>query len=305
MQTSVTSNQDAIEQQTKNKPIPAFIQWGSYPLLLLSSLSIVAVDIQNGTPGASSIYISVMSISVLLLLEYFYPMQQRWQMNWHYAKRDGFFIVVAALSIALSNELLLTLTLSFAPKHGLIESLPLLPGTLVALLVFQLFQYGLHRAEHELPGKPGRFGWRIHRPHHVCDRLYLFMHGRGHPVDAFLTRAVYLLPVALLGTSAESLYLLVVIINLQGLVSHLNVDLRAGWFNYLLTGTELHRYHHSSDSNGAKNYGAVTPLFDILLGTFVYRPGQAPSHLGVDSSDPGPDKNATFAHLTFPFKPSQ
>jgi sterol desaturase/sphingolipid hydroxylase (fatty acid hydroxylase superfamily) len=75
------------------------------------------------------------------------------------------------------------------------------------------------------------------------------------------------------------------VIGLQGLVSHCNVDLRAGWLNYLFTGTELHRFHHSADISEGRNYAVAFSFLDVLFGTFVRRPGELPRRLGV--SDPG------------------
>jgi sterol desaturase/sphingolipid hydroxylase (fatty acid hydroxylase superfamily) len=73
-----------------------------------------------------------------------------------------------------------------------------------------------------------------------------------------------------------------VLIGLQGLVSHFNVDSRVGWLNYVLIGTALHRCHHSADPGEAKNFGAVVSIWDQLFGTFVYRPEEVPRVLGID-----------------------
>jgi sterol desaturase/sphingolipid hydroxylase (fatty acid hydroxylase superfamily) len=43
-------------------------------------------------------------------------------------------------------------------------------------------------------------------------------------------------------------------------VSHFNVNSRVAWLNYLLVGTELHRYHHNADPTEAKNFGAVVSI---------------------------------------------
>lgn len=43
-------------------------------------------------------------------------------------------------------------------------------------------------------------------------------------------------------------------------LSHFNVNGRAGCLNYLLVGTELHRYHHRAGRAEAKNFSAVVSV---------------------------------------------
>ena len=284
------------------KAIPRWLQWGVYPSLLVLNLALVSFDISEGSPGRHAGILSAFNVLSLMLLEYLYPMQQRWKMNWFSAKRDLFFMVIGIGSLIFSNWALTAFAIAIAPKSGLLNNLSVIHGTLIAMLVVQFFQYWLHRLLHESNGNVGRIAWRVHRAHHVLEKVYVLMHVRAHPVDAFLTRLVFILPLTLLGINANALYAMSIIVGLQGLISHLNVDLRAGWMNYLLTGTELHRYHHSADAKEGKNYGAFLPIYDLIFGTFVYRPNQAPAELGVSQEDEGPDSSATLAHIVYPFR---
>jgi sterol desaturase/sphingolipid hydroxylase (fatty acid hydroxylase superfamily) len=54
-------------------------------------------------------------------------------------------------------------------------------------------------------------------------------------------------------------------LDLQGLVSHFNVNIRAGWLNYIFTGTESHRNHHSANMEETQNYGTTLAILDNLL----------------------------------------
>ena len=92
-----------------------------------------------------------------------------------------------------------------------------------------------------------------------------------------------------------------IIVTLQGLVSHCNLDLRAGWFNYLFVGTELHRYHHSANLAESKNYAATLSLLDLGFGTFYYRPGRVPERLGVLDPSAYPDSNELWKIMKLPF----
>lgn len=87
-------------------------------------------------------------------------------------------------------------------------------------------------------------------------------------------------------------------------MSHFNVDSRVGWLNYLLVGTELHRYHHSADPAEAKNFGAVVSIWDQVFGTFVYRPGNVPRALGVDEPRHYPADTQLLQVLVHPLRGS-
>jgi sterol desaturase/sphingolipid hydroxylase (fatty acid hydroxylase superfamily) len=104
------------------------------------------------------------------------------------------------------------------------------------------------------------------------------------------------------GVDAKSLFLLNTFVSLQGLVSHFNVDLRAGFLNYIFIGTELHRFHHSADINESKNYGQIISIWDIVFGTFYYKPGVYPERLGVSEPIEYPQSQQYWRVLTFPFR---
>jgi sterol desaturase/sphingolipid hydroxylase (fatty acid hydroxylase superfamily) len=78
------------------------------------------------------------------------------------------------------------------------------------------------------------------------------------------------------------------------------VDSRAGWFNYLFMGTELHRFHHSANVDEAKNYAATFSFWDRLFGTYRL-PGTAPEHLGVSNRSDYPDDKQWSKLMTLPF----
>jgi sterol desaturase/sphingolipid hydroxylase (fatty acid hydroxylase superfamily) len=90
------------------------------------------------------------------------------------------------------------------------------------------------------------------------------------------------------------------IIALQGTVSHLNLDMRAGWLNYVLVGPELHRYHHSAEGQNATNLGSTLSVFDLVFGTFEYRPGVPPRELGLREEDGYPGQHSPLQSALFP-----
>jgi sterol desaturase/sphingolipid hydroxylase (fatty acid hydroxylase superfamily) len=172
-----------------------------------------------------------------------------------------------------------------------------------ALLIFEAINYTVHRAMHEMRGPFGRFLWGTHAAHHLPPRLYLIMHAVFHPINAVIVQAgAITLPIWAMGYSAQAAAMFLMINGMHALISHFNVDVRAGWFNYLFITTETHRYHHAAAVCDAGNFGATLSVFDQLFGTFVYRPGLAPAELGVDPGARLPPYERFGAVLALPFR---
>jgi sterol desaturase/sphingolipid hydroxylase (fatty acid hydroxylase superfamily) len=72
----------------------------------------------------------------------------------------------------------------------------------------------------------------------------------------------------------------------SGLFQHSNCDVRLGWLNYVVSGPEVHRWHHSrrvEESN--HNYAHSFVVWDLLFGTY-FRPRKAEvSELGLTARD--------------------
>ena len=128
------------------------------------------------------------------------------------------------------------------------------------------------------------------------------MHVAGHPINAMLVHSVLIVvPVWLMGYDQLVVTAFLMVNSMHGLVSHFNMDIRLGWLNYLFIGPELHRYHHSADTTESKNYGATLTVYDLLFGSFVYRPNSHPSALGV--TDPAmPRYGQWLSAMLLPFR---
>jgi sterol desaturase/sphingolipid hydroxylase (fatty acid hydroxylase superfamily) len=242
-------------------------------------------------------------IGVMLLAETLHPLRAEWRMTGaSFLRRDLPFLVVGGTTLGAVNYAagwaILRLGLERGEAHA---ALPLAPAVVLALLVPDFIWYWVHRYSHEGRGRLGRWMWRMHIAHHLPPQVYLFMHAVAHPLNTVIVRIILTVPLFFLGFSAQALFVANLTVGLQGLVSHFNVDIRAGWLNYVLVGTELHRYHHSADPGESGNYAAVVSLWDLLFGTFRYRPGEHPQRLGV--TDPGqhPSDREVLKVLALPF----
>jgi sterol desaturase/sphingolipid hydroxylase (fatty acid hydroxylase superfamily) len=237
-------------------------------------------------------------------LEAIFPFDRRWRMTGRSFRRDLKYLVVNGATLHATTLFLALLSVTLpSAGGGPLAGLPIPLAVPIALLVFESLQYWQHRLSHELEGPVGRVLWHVHVAHHLPDRVYVLMHAAGHPLNGFIVRGlVTIIPLWALGLQPNALLLVNMIIVLHGVLSHSNLDLRAGFANYLLVGPELHRFHHSADPREARNYAAVLSVLDLLFGTFVHRPGRAPDRLGVAEPDRYPRSEDIRQVLALPFR---
>lgn len=283
---------------------PWLVTWGTWPLLFVLNLLAISHAIAlhwnyNVTMGVS------IGVAVLTLvgLELAFPLDDRWQMTWRsFFGRDIKYFLAGGLSGAATNATLTFVGLSLASGHkGPLSDWPVWMAVPVAMLLFEVLQYWQHRWSHEADTPLKHFLWTTHAPHHLPEQVYVLMHPAGHPLNLILIQGFIRVPLFYaLGLSPEAIFAQGAITGLQGLVSHCNVDLRAGWFNYVFAGTELHRYHHSANVPEAGNFAVTLSLLDVLFGTFVYRPGEKPDRLGVSEPWKYPPSHAFWRAMMLP-----
>lgn len=281
------------------------VRWGLYPaswaILLFGFHRINAWGHDPRTVWAQTVGAL---LPLYLLIEFALPYEKRWSMTWASFWADLKFVASNAASLAAISAALAYFTITTAGTHpGPCSHWSSAAQLAAALLIFEAINYSLHRAMHQMRGPVGRFLWRAHAAHHLPPRLYLVMHAVFHPVNALLIQALAItVPVWAMGYSPRVVAMFLMINGMHGLISHFNVDVRAGWANYLFVGTELHRYHHSAVVADAGNFGATLSIFDILFGTFIYRPGIAPTDLGVPSNSGLPPYERFFAVMALPLR---
>jgi sterol desaturase/sphingolipid hydroxylase (fatty acid hydroxylase superfamily) len=283
-----------------------FIQYGLYPLLFAAMLGYAAFEVSQPADKIGSYYgvYLVGLVVVMLLVETLHPLRAEWQMTkTSFLRRDLPYMLIGGLTLALVNYVAGWAILHFGMARGASHAaLPFVPAVVLALIIPDFLWYWVHRLSHEGRGRVGRWLWKMHLAHHLPQQVYLLMHGVAHPLNTIIVRAILTVPMFFLGFSAEALFVANLVVGLQGFVSHFNVDIRAGWANYVLMGTELHRYHHSADPAEAKNYAAVVTLWDLLFGTFYYRPGVVAQRLGVEHPEQYPQDRELIKVLALPFR---
>lgn len=204
-------------------------------------------------------------------------------------------LIVSALFIIGMVEMLEPYGHNLWPDHW-----NLIIQVTLFILIKDFFRYWFHRALHEIP-----FLWRIHAAHHSVERLYWLNGIRAHPLEILSQAIFYAIPLALVQPSAE-VALVAVILQLSiGIFQHSNIDLELGWWEYVFSIGDNHRYHHYPDKGiGDSNYGGEFIVWDILFGTFHNPRDERPhDNIGIGTA---PDYPMTVAGLYIaPFLPNQ
>ena len=178
---------------------------------------------------------------------------------------------------------------SFLPP--VIESLPLSAKIVLVILLSDLFIYWGHRAQHRVG-----FLWRFHRVHHTALQVDYLAAYREHPLDNIYTRGLETLPAVLLGLDLNLIAGFVTFRGLWALFIHSNVNIRLGFLEVLLGSPHLHHWHHELHRRGLVNYANLSPLMDVIFGTY-HNPPERPEEYGVTE----PVRQPWFWQMLDPF----
>ncbi|HKD37248.1 MAG TPA: sterol desaturase family protein [Pirellulales bacterium] len=151
--------------------------------------------------------------------------------------------------------------------------------------------YWGHRFQHRVG-----FLWRFHSIHHSAEHLDWLAAHREHPIDTVYTMGLINLPAFLLGFPLETLAGLIAFRGIWAIYIHSNVRLPIGPLRMLIGAPELHHWHHDRDRD-AGNYANISPLMDILFGTYRC-PDHEPESFGLRH----PIARSYLGQMLHPFK---
>ncbi|MBV1860928.1 MAG: sterol desaturase family protein [Nannocystaceae bacterium] len=195
-------------------------------------------------------------------------------------RADLGFLVLTALSDPLTHAGILALVTAVACwlPEGLMHGLPLWAGAVGVLVVGGLGDYWAHRLSHGWG-----WWWKLHAVHHAPRRMVALNNFRLHPLDLALKLSFAVVPVLVLGFSAEAIAVGGAFKGLNVAFQHADMDLRHGWLNRVFSTNSVHRWHHSAQPDQANaNYGGVLSLFDIAFGTYRVPPEDSePTRMGL------------------------
>ncbi len=147
----------------------------------------------------------------------------------------------------------------------------------VVFLVSELILYAWHYAEHR---SGSGLLWSFHRFHHRAPEMMSVTGGRASAVDLLMaTLAVGV--VRVLGVGGDAVLWCLWYSTILGSLHHSDLDVRLGWFNWVVPGPHQHHIHHSIDPERAGNFATNLPLLDLVFGTAapLTKPGTEP--LGI------------------------
>ncbi len=265
------------------------LSWIAYPATMACAFGVNALLLSHGIPILASSYVAAtLAAAAVTVFEFVIPYDTAWQPRWTDVKHDLVFMAAVQMVLPQLLGLLLALTL-----RDYLESLalpmaqlwpresPLFAQVALMLMVAELLRYPLHVAAHNT-----KTLWRLHAVHHSPKKLYWLNVGRFHPVEKALQYTLDTLPFILVGVGAETVALYFIFYAVNGFYQHSNVDVRYGPLNYLVSGPELHRWHHSKligESN--RNYGNNLIVWDLVFGTWFFPKHARVGDLGLLNRD--------------------
>lgn len=258
---------------------------GAYPAAMAAAFLSFAALAWLGTPVALASYgAAFLAAALVTLHEIKLPYRTRWRPTRVEVATDSLFIVVVqmALPYLLSITLVVALADYLSATDFDIDGLwphawPVAAQAVLLLLAADLPRYWLHRACHRFA-----FLWRYHAVHHSPHRLYWLNVGRFHPVEKAVQFAVDTLPFALLGVDGEVLGAYFVFYATNGFFQHSNCAVRLGFLNYVVSGPELHRWHHAECAEESDtNFGNNLILWDLVFGTRFLPENREVGRLGL------------------------
>ncbi len=258
----------------------------SYPAVLAAGFAVYAgLVYAAGWPVTLASYAAVVTGAALVTLhEAKLPYRREWRPSAGVVTADALFMgtVQGVLPLLLSLTVVIWVA-GLLDSTGLSvdglwpDAWPLAAQVCLMLLAADFPRYWLHRAFHGVPTM-----WRLHAVHHSPHQLYWLNVGRFHPIEKSIQYAVDSLPFALLGAPPETLAAYFVFYAINGFFQHSNCLVRLGPLNYVVSGPELHRWHHSEVSaESNNNYGNNLIVWDVLFGTRWLPKGREVGVLGL------------------------
>lgn len=286
----------SVREPQKLGPVARVLRYIAYPVLLLTAVVITATAIHLSLPlTVVNFCFLVGNLSYLALLERIIPYEPAWHPEGWEWRRDGLYYLITLGTGAVARAAVFSVPLVVTPLHS---NLPLAVEIPLAIVVLSFCSFLFHWLSHRVP-----WLWRVHGIHHVPMKVNVSNNNVNHFIDVFGHFFATQLPLLLLGLSQPAIFAVTMLKAAQGYGIHANIDVKLGRLNYLLTTPEQHRLHHSLDPREAGHYSADLTLWDLLFGSFTWRPKKAPAEVGVQDLASFPPAGAILANQLHPFRP--
>jgi sterol desaturase/sphingolipid hydroxylase (fatty acid hydroxylase superfamily) len=131
-------------------------------------------------------------------------------------------------------------------------------------LILDFADYWRHRFSHTY-----RAWYALHALHHAQRQMSFWSDDRNHILDEAISFLWFFAVGLAIGIPPLQFPLLILALRFVESLSHANIKLSFGPFEYLLVSPRFHRRHHATKAAGyhSCNYSAVFPIWDILFRT--------------------------------------
>jgi 3-mercaptopyruvate sulfurtransferase SseA/sterol desaturase/sphingolipid hydroxylase (fatty acid hydroxylase superfamily) len=246
--------------------------------------------LERVTPYLYPIALALVSIGVAVA-EHFFP----WRKDQRQLRRglgsdflhllfNGHFLGVILYGIA-TVHVLPHLDLWFARVgltghvyRNLAASWPMWVQIIVALLVVDFVQWGVHNLLHRVP-----FLWKFHQAHHsiVDGEMDWIVSFRFQWTEVVVYKSILYLPLAFFGFAPAAVLFHAIFGTLIGHLNHANLNIGRSWIRYVLNTPRMHIWHHDydGDEKTTVNFGIIFSIWDWIFGT-AKMPDHPPARLG-------------------------
>jgi lathosterol oxidase len=261
---------------------------GMVAALGASLLGGASVPINADLHGGPSIGLDWFLLDMLLTTLIFSPIEVLWPA---YPKQSVFrpewltdivYFLATHLPTQVTTFLILlpatqlTAWLNLPQIPARIGELPWLVQFLLAVVVADLAEYGIHRAFHTVP-----FLWRFHAVHHSSQALDWIAGSRSHIVDDLAVRGGMLVPMMLVFPH-DMIVAYLFFVNFHATWTHCNFGPTVKWLEPYLVQPRYHHWHHTSQKEAIdRNFAIHFPWIDRLFGTHYLPPEAWPTEYGL------------------------
>jgi sterol desaturase/sphingolipid hydroxylase (fatty acid hydroxylase superfamily) len=173
----------------------------------------------------------------------------------------GVLVAMSAVSVFVLRPVFDRLTVE--PIARYVGDLPALGRFALALLLFDLVSYGVHRGLHK-----SDLLWNIHKVHHSSLELDGLAATRQHMLENMIRFIPGQIAMFLVGIPTAQVAPAVALGAAFAVIDHSNIDLDLRFMEKLFITPRLHRRHHVP-STAMNNYGGIFNIWDRLFGSFV------------------------------------
>jgi len=235
------------------------------------------------------IAVGLFALITIFTLEAFIPFytEDRRAGRYRHA-RDNLTLAALGAAVGLVAAPLLVLAERLGAGQGwgvcALDAVDGIGCTIAVLLLFDLWMYAWHRANHRIP-----LLWRFHRVHHTDPSMDSTTALRFHPGELLLSNLANLPIVVLLGMTLSQLIVYKTLMIVVILFHHSNLAVPARVDRLLRTvivSPAVHRVHHSVvRSETDSNYGTLFSFWDRLFGSYRRRADGHAIRFGIGAYD--------------------